>query len=109
MKFCGPLRQEHRNSSTEVRRFLRSDRCLCSHNGWLKVYMPHCKIRDRSLLLPGGRWGGRGGLGGGSGGGRGAKAKVHSTFWAVGGVSRVGWWCKIRDRSLLLPYNYTIN
>ena len=29
---------------------------------------------------------------GGSGGGvRGAKAKVHSTFWAVGGVGRVGW------------------
>ena len=24
-------------------------------------------------------------------GGRGAKAKVHSTFWVVGGVSGVGW------------------
>ena len=32
-----------------------------------------------------------GGLGGGGGGGRGAKAKVHSTFWAVGGVGRVDW------------------
>ena len=32
------------------------------------------------------------GLGGG-GGGRGAKAKVHSTFWVVGGVGVwVGWW-----------------
>ena len=27
---------------------------------------------------------------GGGGGGRGAKAKVHSTFWVVGGVG--GWW-----------------
>ena len=30
------------------------------------------------------------------GGGRGAKAKVHSTFWVVGGVGGVGWvvgWC----------------
>ena len=35
-------------------------------------------------------WGGQGGLGGG---GRGAKAKVHSTFWVVGGVGVVGgWW-----------------
>ena len=25
------------------------------------------------------------------GGGRGAKAKVHSTFWVVGGVGGVGW------------------
>ena len=24
-------------------------------------------------------------------GGRGAKAKVHSTFWVVGGVGGVGW------------------
>ena len=30
-------------------------------------------------------------VGGGGGGGRGAKAKVHSTFWVVGGVGRVGW------------------
>ena len=29
--------------------------------------------------------------GGGGGGGRGAKAKVHSTFWVVGGVGGVGW------------------
>ena len=29
--------------------------------------------------------------GGGGGGGRGAKAKVHSTFWVVGGVGVVGW------------------
>ena len=29
--------------------------------------------------------------GGGGGGGRGAKAKVHSTFWVVGGVGMVGW------------------
>ena len=28
---------------------------------------------------------------GGGGGGRGAKAKVHSTFWVVGGVGGVGW------------------
>ena len=35
-------------------------------------------------------WGGQGGLGGGGGGGRGAKAKVHSTFWVVGGVGVVG-------------------
>ena len=36
--------------------------------------------------------GGGGGVvvGGGSGGGRGAKAKVHSTFWVVGGVGGVG-------------------
>ena len=27
----------------------------------------------------------------GGGGGRGAKAKVHSTFWVVGGVGVVGW------------------
>ena len=27
----------------------------------------------------------------GGGGGRGAKAKVHSTFWVVGGVGGVGW------------------
>ena len=33
------------------------------------------------------------GLGGGGGGGRGAKAKVHSTFWVVGGVGEVGGWC----------------
>ena len=30
-------------------------------------------------------------VGGGGGGGRGAKAKVHSTFWVVGGVGGVGW------------------
>ena len=30
-------------------------------------------------------------VGGGGGGGRGAKAKVHSTFWVVGGVDGVGW------------------
>ena len=35
-------------------------------------------------------WGRRGGLGGG-GDGRGAKAKVHSTFWVVGGVGGMGW------------------
>ena len=35
----------------------------------------------------GGGWLG-GVVGGGGGGGRGAKAKVHSTFWVVGGV---GW------------------
>ena len=29
--------------------------------------------------------------GGGGGGGWGAKAKVHSTFWVVGGVDGVGW------------------
>ena len=29
--------------------------------------------------------------GGGGGGGRGAKAKVHSTFWVVGGLGGVGW------------------
>ena len=29
--------------------------------------------------------------GGGGGGGQGAKAKVHSTFWVVGGVGGVGW------------------
>ena len=29
-------------------------------------------------------------VGGGGGGGRGAKAKVHSTFWVVGGVGGVG-------------------
>ena len=29
--------------------------------------------------------------GGGGRGGRGAKAKVHSTFWVVGGVRVVGW------------------
>ena len=28
---------------------------------------------------------------GSGGGGRGAKAKVHSTFWVVGGVGGVGW------------------
>ena len=28
--------------------------------------------------------------GGGGSGGRGAKAKVHSTFWVVGGVGGVG-------------------
>ena len=47
--------------------------------------------RQRCKYLLGGRWGGQGGLGGGGGGGRGAKAKVHSTFWAVCGVGRVGW------------------
>ena len=32
-------------------------------------------------------------MGGGGGGGRGAKAKVHTTFWVVGGVGVVdGWW-----------------
>ena len=32
-------------------------------------------------------------MGGGGGGGRGAKAKMHSTFWVVGGVGVVGgWW-----------------
>ena len=30
-------------------------------------------------------------VGGGGGGGRGTKAKVHSTFWVVGGVGGVGW------------------
>ena len=29
--------------------------------------------------------------GGGGDGGRRAKAKVHSTFWVVGGVGEVGW------------------
>ena len=33
--------------------------------------------------------------GGGDGGGRGAKAKVHSTFWVVGGVDVVGGWCVV--------------
>ena len=42
-------------------------------------------------------WGGQGGLGGGGGGGRGAKAKVHSTFWVVGGVGVVGGWCVVGD------------
>ena len=38
-------------------------------------------------------WGRQGGLGDGGGSGRGAKAKVHSTFWVVGGVGGVGgWW-----------------
>ena len=39
-------------------------------------------------------WCGGGWLGGvvvGGGGGRGAKAKVHNTFWVVGGVGGVGW------------------
>ena len=40
-------------------------------------------------------WGGQGGLGGGGGGGRGAKAKVHSSFWVVGGVGVVGVWCVV--------------
>ena len=31
----------------------------------------------------------------GGGGGRGAKAKVHSTFWVVGGVGVVGGWCVV--------------
>ena len=30
-------------------------------------------------------------VGGGGGGGRGAKTKVHSTCWVVGGVGGVGW------------------
>ena len=30
-------------------------------------------------------------VGAGGGGGRGANAKVHSTFWVVGGVGGVGW------------------
>ena len=48
--------------------------------------------RQRCIVpLLGGRWGARGGLGGGDGDGRGAKAKVHSTFLAVGVVGRVGW------------------
>ena len=34
-------------------------------------------------------------MGGGGGGGRGAKAKVHSTFWVVGGVGVVGGWCVV--------------
>ena len=34
-----------------------------------------------------------GGLGGGGGSGREANAKVHNTFWVVGGVGVVGgWW-----------------
>ena len=33
--------------------------------------------------------------GGGGGGGRGAKTKVHSTFWVVGGVGVVGGWCVV--------------
>ena len=39
----------------------------------------------------GGGWLGGVVVGGGGGGGRGAKAKVHSTFWVVGGVGGVGW------------------
>ena len=34
-------------------------------------------------------------MGGGGGGGRGATAKVHSTFWVVGGVGVVGGWCVV--------------
>ena len=32
---------------------------------------------------------------GSGGGGPGAKAKVHSTFWVVGGVGVVGGWCVV--------------
>ena len=50
----------------------------------------------KHALVPNGWWvgGWLGGVvvgGGGGGGGRGAKAKVHSTFWVVGGVGGVGW------------------
>ena len=48
----------------------------------------------KHALVPNGWVGGwLGGVvvGGGGGGGRGAKAKVHSTFWVVGGVGGVGW------------------
>ena len=34
-------------------------------------------------------------MGGGGGGGQEAKAKVHSTFWVVGGVGVVGGWCVV--------------
>ena len=53
MKFCEPLRKEHQNAinSTETLNFLCSNQFLCSHNDWPKFYMPHFKIRDRSLLL----------------------------------------------------------
>ena len=56
--------------------------------GWVVVVVVGGR-RQRCMYLLGGRWGRRDGLGGGGGGGgRGAKAKVHSTFWVVGGV---GW------------------
>ena len=48
----------------------------------------------KHALVPNGWVGGWVGgvmVGGGGGRGRGAKAKVHSTFWVVGGVGGVGW------------------
>ena len=49
--FCGTLREEYRNASTQIRNFPCSDLFMVFYYDWPKLYMPHCKIRDRSLLF----------------------------------------------------------
>ena len=46
-------------------------------------------------------------VGGGGSGGRGTKAKVHDTFWVVGGVGGVGWVVVVvggRRQRCIVPY-----
>ena len=63
------------------------------------IYFFNCFVNNttntsviKHALVPNGWVGGwLGGVMVGGVGGRAAKAKVHSTFWVVGGVSGVGW------------------